>query len=1076
MRSVLILALVLFCTSPALSQQHAKPLGKPPTVLTNDDYVLLAGNETSMWISNNGALSHNPMTDGSGFEWPAGSAKYLMYAEGLVIGARQNGVLRVGGATYRYGWQAGNILPSGFADDPANPRHRVYRVRRMTAQEYAALPYSTQQRLRADFLEWPVDLGAPWIDRNSDGVYTPDFNAWLAGSETQDAPAMRGREMCWYVANDLSTLRTTNLYGSMPMGLEVQVLAWTGSGDPVSERTVYTSYTLINKGNGDLSSCYIGRWADPDLGDARDDLVGIDTVGATMYAYNGKLRDAIYGTGPPAVGVTWLQTAMTPSPGDSALGRDGWRDGYRNVPLSAFAFYINSDPVYQDPDLGTPAGAMQMYRYLMGRLYDGSEYTDPQTGLSTRFPLAGNPGTGQGWIDGVAHLPDDRRMLSACGPLTIAVGDTQQVVFATTIGTGDTPLLALRQLMDNAEQLQQQYRTGRPILSFDAVSHAIAWPAEDRFTLHVDVRAREGQDLAAMLRDATGSEVARFTLYDDGQHGDGDADDGHYCGDYTEAARANGADLCVALLDGDAVASAKTVAHMLPLTGNIRIVDLDVVSDHFDFDGVASPGENILLAFTLENHAAVSLGPWSIVVNVTSEKQEASSFPNVIERGASHRLDGLQMPQLHALQIDVPGDVAPNTVLRIPITVRSDQYCLWQDTLKLTIRPASRPMYTGELQHETGPAVGTLAYTVSDPEALNGHLYRITVQGLDHEQKTLKVEDVTAGTVLHSAMPLPEAHGHWSPEIGGCRLLIGSTYGDAGVTLEGAPTPALRQPVLEFENAERAWFEPYADYLLYGDSFFGSAIGIFDSYPVLLIFDRQNEQKGYLYLRGTSPDYSYGGYFGSPLTLYDMRDLHNPRQISYAFVEVQGSAANDYRWFPTISPGDREYFFPLDDTYSEIPSTAYTQPLLENATDMPMLYGLWPVFKSSSRFFQDGDKAWIRPQLPMTMRDEYLLDGGLVTQLHDPAPAASAFSLHGNYPNPFSGSTTLSFTLTRPMSATLLVTDALGREVARLIPGQQLSAGTHTRVFMSSQLSPGVYYCRLIAGGMAMTRRMVLLR
>ena len=1076
MRSVLILTLALFCTSAALSQQYAKPLGKSTSVLSNDDYVLLTGNETTLWLANNGSMSHNPMTDGSGFEWPAGSAKYLMYAEGLVIGARQNGVLRVGGATYRYGWQAGNILSSGFADDPTNPRHRVYRARQMTAQEFASLSSATQQRLRADFLEWPVDLGAPWTDANRDGRYTPDFDAWLLGNHSGDAPAFRGKEMCWFVANDLSTLRTTSLYGSMPMGLEVQVLAWTGTGDPVSERTVYTSYTLINKGNGDLSSCYIGRWADPDLGYSRDDLVGIDTARATMYAYNGKPQDAIYGAEPPAVGVTWLQTAMIPSPGDRALGRDGWREGYRNVPLSAFAFYINSDPVYQDPDLGDPAGTTQMYRYMMGRLYDGNPYLDPLTGLQTRFPLSGDPLTGKGWIDGVAHAPSDRRMLSACGPLTIAVGDTQQVVFATTIGTGDTPLLALRQVLDNAEQLQQQYRTGGPMFVIDAASHRLTWPAENRFLLQVDLRAAAGQNITALLRNASGAEITRFLLFDDGQHGDGDAGDGRYGGELTGEAYAAGADLYAALLDGDDVASEKAIAHMLPLTGEIRLHDFTVLSDHIDFNGEAAPGENIVCAFTIENKATIALGPWSLIVYGSPDGQQVSAFPAVIQRGASYRLDGLQTPQLHALQFDVPRTAPPNSVLRIPLSLRSDQYCLWKDTLRLHIRPPSRPLYTGELQHEAGPAIGTLAYAVCDPEALDGHLYRITVQGYDHEEKTLRVEDVTTHTVLHSAMPLPDAYGHWSPEIGGCRLLIGSTYGDVVVTEERVPTEALRQPSLEFENADRNWFLPYADYLLYGDSFFGSAIDIFASYPVMLIFDRNNTQKGYMYLRGTSPNYSFGGYCDSPVCVYDMRDPHNPRQISYAFVEEQGSSANDNRWFPTALPGDREYFFPLDEAYSETPNPAYIRPLLENVTEIPALYGLWPIYNSLSTFFENGDRAWIRPQLPMTMRDEYLLDGGLVTQLHDPSPAATAFSLHGNYPNPFSGSTVLSFTLSRPMSATLLVTDALGREVARLIHGQQLSAGTHTRVFASSQLSPGVYYCRLIAGGMSMTKRMVLLR
>jgi hypothetical protein len=365
---------------------------------------------------------------------------------------------------------------------------------------------------------------------------------------------------------------------------------------------------------------------------------------------------------------------------------------------------------------------------------------------------------------------------------------------------------------------------------------------------------------------------------------------------------------------------------------------------------------------------------------------------------------------------------------------------------------------------------------VSDPSALNGHVLELVVNGQDDEEKTLRVRDVTSGKILYNALPMPDKYGHFSPEIGGLRLRIGSAYADVVINRYGMRVGNLRPVLWNFEQEDRAWFNAYGNYMEYGEDFFGSSLHAFDYEPVKLVFDRVNTQKAYAYLRGTSPDYGYQGYYDIPVRAYNMSDPFNPRQVELAFVEMTGSGAHDNRWFPTTNPGDREYLFVLDSPYSAYPNPAYTGALYDDAWDMPFLYGLWPVLNSSSPAFVDGDEFWIRPQLPISNRDEYLLDGTLVTGVAAAEAVPGSVTLHSNYPNPFHGTTTIAFTLARPTTITLVVTDALGREVQRLVDGNALQTGAYTRSFNAAGLPPGVYFCRLMSGNTAQTQKMLRLQ
>lgn len=503
--SFLIGLLMSICIVPIHAQHSVR------SILYNDDYTLMQTNAIGLWMSNNGTTAHNPQTDGSGCEYPLGSRKYLIFCDGFVFGGWRGDELLVGGATYRAGYQAGRIGDAGWPTDPSLPNNRIFRTRRMTRTEYDALPTSEQAQLQTDFTAWPIAEGAPWVDADGDGLYSPNFHAWLDGRTDVDAPRILGREMYWYAANDRDAMRTIRLYGTPPMGVEVRFHAWAWDTPGVLSRTIFHRLLVINRSTEPITGFHIGRWSDPDLGDGNDDLVGVDSVRSLAYVYNGKSTDALYGTA-PAAGYLLLQGPITTRPGATGTFNLAVREGITNLNASAFAFYINGDTVYRDPTLGSPNGAIAMYNFLCGTGTSGRPFFDPVRNVSTAFPLSGNPVLGTNWIDGIVHNPGDRRMLLSTGPITLAPGDTQEVVYAFLVSDSVDGTAALGRLFEDADSIRSFHTrlvttstTAPPRPTRIALQLPHPHPVRDHATLTIDLPRTTHVRLT--LHDALGREI-----------------------------------------------------------------------------------------------------------------------------------------------------------------------------------------------------------------------------------------------------------------------------------------------------------------------------------------------------------------------------------------------------------------------------------------------------------------------------------------------------------------------------------------------------------------------------------------
>ena len=413
------------------------------------DYI--SANEIFMQMGNNGMNSHDPDTDGSGFFWPGGEDATVaaIFADGLVWGGKVNGEIRVNGDTYRYGLNSGYIQPNGLPSDPMDTKAKIFKLKK----NWQMLPAGPERdRYEFDYLNWPVDVGAPWNDNNDDGVYTLGI----------DEPRIIGDETLFFVANDLDTARSLYTYGSLPIGLEFQVTTF-GYNSELLKDVVFKKFKIINKSENEITDMYLSYWTDDDLGLANDDFVGCDTLLNLGFTYNGDNNDEyFYGTPPPAVGHLIVQPPITSAePTDSARYGDGWRKGYRNLPSTSFTLFIGGSATYSDPNMGVYSGTLQLYNYMEGFLWDGSNFIDPNTNLPTHYCLSGDPVVGNGWYEGAGWpggpVPSDRRFLLSVGKFNMAAGDTQEVVIAFLIKKGTDNINSVAVLKDYAAQIQHWY-------------------------------------------------------------------------------------------------------------------------------------------------------------------------------------------------------------------------------------------------------------------------------------------------------------------------------------------------------------------------------------------------------------------------------------------------------------------------------------------------------------------------------------------------------------------------------------------------------------------------------------------
>jgi len=93
----------------------------------------------------------------------------------------------------------------------------------------------------------------------------------------------------------------------------------------------------------------------------------------------------------------------------------------------------------------------------------------------------------------------------------------------------------------------------------------------------------------------------------------------------------------------------------------------------------------------------------------------------------------------------------------------------------------------------------------------------------------------------------------------------------------------------------------------------------------------------------------------------------------------------------------------------------------------------------------------------------------------EPVAATPATLLLRSWPNPFRFEVRLDFRVPRSAPVSLAIYDVHGREIATLVRAR-LPQGTYARTLDARDLPSGVYFCRLVVGNDAATRKMSLVR
>lgn len=353
--------------------------------------------------------------------------------------------------------------PGPVGSDPTDPKNKLYIVR--TDEE----PFS------ASWQEWKdaVALGADFYDGDHDGKYNPvDKNGNGQWDPDEDRPDLLGDETVWCVINDGIPARDRRYTDVPPLGIEIHQTVFGFASSGLLGNMLFVRYKVINK-NPDgkvLDSVYFSVWADPDLGDYTDDLVGCDVPASASgyaktppegrnagYVYN-QGSDNEYGPNPPTYLVDFFQGPFvyTGNSSDTAFNIRGpvlgidTLVGYKQLGISSFLQYFQSQPVEQ----ADPENRIELRYYTQGYNRQGRPL-NPCTWtfgsvvggvkcdqVDPRFFYSGDPFKNIGWLQTTAA---DERMMVNTGKFRLRpYQDTVVIVAALIVGRGKSALSSIQ--------------------------------------------------------------------------------------------------------------------------------------------------------------------------------------------------------------------------------------------------------------------------------------------------------------------------------------------------------------------------------------------------------------------------------------------------------------------------------------------------------------------------------------------------------------------------------------------------------------------------------------------------------
>ena len=252
--SLMLCALLLFVQGGLAKEKENTASEKRGSMFKSNgtpSAALLNINKIAAWYESNGEMERNPSDGNSGLTYPRGTATAI-YASGLVWGGRvidgKTPVIRAGGSDYNRGVAPGAILgiQTGKYEDPNALDVRLWRIRRDYAtadlrQDAAETNTKSlgsvtdgdiavvRKQYETDWKEWPWEKGAPYYDKNNNGIYDPKplpgkINDVEVPDTSSDSPGIADADqVIWFVCHDLTG---PSQWASPQIGLEQQTTIW----------------------------------------------------------------------------------------------------------------------------------------------------------------------------------------------------------------------------------------------------------------------------------------------------------------------------------------------------------------------------------------------------------------------------------------------------------------------------------------------------------------------------------------------------------------------------------------------------------------------------------------------------------------------------------------------------------------------------------------------------------------------------------------------------------------------------------------------------------------------------------
>jgi hypothetical protein len=355
-------------------------------------------------------------------------------------------------------------------------------------------PYNADGSASQSWSDWKdaVALGADFYDGDGDGIYNPqDKNLDGEWNPDEDRPDLIGDIMAWCVYHDGLPVPQRRWATTIEVGLEIRQSVFAFASAGAIGNLIFVRYRFKYVGLGDpsepdiLNDVYFGVWADPDIGDADDDLVGSDVPRNAGFTYNDG-PDPLYGNTPPCFMIDFFQGPLVYIPGETFIDNDGngeYNDGVdtpldtgysvrgqikgvveypgaKNLPISSFVEYRNGDPILNDP-----GNKIEARNLMLGLLKDGTPvdactflYGEVRGGalcdtINPLFWLSGDPVTDYGWI----NTPSiDQRQMTNAGPFVLKKNDEKEIVVAYVVNNGADAIDAItqtRKIDDGAQNI-----------------------------------------------------------------------------------------------------------------------------------------------------------------------------------------------------------------------------------------------------------------------------------------------------------------------------------------------------------------------------------------------------------------------------------------------------------------------------------------------------------------------------------------------------------------------------------------------------------------------------------------------